>query len=119
MAQIHQLFDYGVMVQDSPYQKEGIDSVMEILYTAMNTKKDTIRIKGEDKPSMAVIGRLMKLHKDSILYALEKFSEQTDRIKNPASYMLSILYHAPEQFELDVRNQVSHDLSHPDGEENG
>lgn len=119
LAQIHQLFDYGVMVQDSPYQKEGIDSVMEILYTTMNTKKDTIRIKGEDRPSMAVIGRLMKLNKDSILYALEKFSAQTDRIKNPASYMLSILYHAPEQFELDIRNQASHDLSHPDGEENG
>lgn len=114
LNQIYQLFDYHAMVVDNPYQKEGIDSVMEILYTAMNTAKDTIRIKGEDKPSMAVIGRLMKLDKDSILYALEKFSEQTERIKNPAAYMLSILYHAPEQYELDIRNQVSHDMVHPD-----
>ncbi len=85
---------------------------MSILHTAMNTTKPTIRIAGQDKPCMLVIGKLMKLHKESIMYAIEKYQEQTERIKNPLSYMLTILYNAPEQYSLDIQNQVSHDMAH-------
>lgn len=112
LDQIKQLFDYNIMIQDNPYQQQDIDSVMNILYTTMNTTKATTRIAGEDKPAMVVIGKLMKLHNESIMYALEKFSEQTERIKNPTSYLLTILYFAPEQFHLDIQNQVSHDMAH-------
>ncbi len=112
LDQIKQLFDYDIMIQDNPYRQQDIDSVMNILYTTMNTTKATIRIAGEDKPTMVVIGKLMKLHNESIIYAIEKFSEQTERIKNPTSYMLTILYNAPEQFNLDIQNQVSHDMAH-------
>lgn len=110
--QIHQLFDYDVMLQENPYRKNDIDSAMSVLYTAMNTTKSTIRIAGEDNPSMIVIGKLMKLDKESIIYALDRFAEQTERIKNPTSYLLTILYFAPEQFHLDIQNQVSHDMAH-------
>lgn len=115
--QIHQLFDYDVMLQENPYRKNDIDSAMSVLYTAMNTTKSTIRIAGEDKPSMIVIGKLMKLDKESIMYALDRFAEQTERIKNPTSYLLTILYFAPEQFHLDIQNQVSHDMAHWNTEE--
>jgi len=116
--QIRQLFDYDILVQDNPYQQQDIDSVMDILHTAMNTTKATIRIAGEDKPTMAVIGKLMKLNSESIMYAIGKYQEQTERIKNPSAYMLTILYNAPEQYNLDVQNQVSHDMAHrnPDGQ---
>lgn len=53
--QIHQLFDYDIMLSDNPYQKQDIDSVINILHTAMNTRKPVIRIAGEDKPAMTVI----------------------------------------------------------------
>lgn len=109
--QIKQLFEYDIMIQDYPLQRQDIESVMSILHTAMNTTKAAIRIAGEDKPSMAVIGKLMKLDKESIMYAIEKYHEQTERIKNPTSYMLTILYNAPEQFNLDIQNQVSHDMA--------
>lgn len=111
LDQIHQLFDYRAMVNDNPYEKQEIDSVMGILYNAMNTTKPTIRIFSEDRPAMAVIGKLMKLDKDSIMYAIKKFSEQTERITNPTAYMLTILYTAPEQYNLDIQNQVSHNMA--------
>lgn len=111
LDQIHELFDYDIMVLDYPLQQNDINSVMSILYTAMNTTKSTIRIAGEDKPAMVVIGKLMKLHKESIMYAIKQFSEQTERIKNPTAYMLTILYNAPEQFNLDIQNRVSHDMA--------
>ena len=94
LNQIKQIFDYDIMINDNPYCKENIDSVMDILHSTMNTTKATVRIAREDKPAMVVIGKLMKLHKDSIMYAIKKFSEQTERIKNPAAYMLTILYSA-------------------------
>ena len=54
----------------------------------------------------------MKLHHETIMYAIERYHKQTERIKNPTSYMLTILYSAPEQFNLDIQNQVSHDMAH-------
>lgn len=111
LDQIRELFDYDIMVQDYPLRQNDIDSVISILYTAMNTTKSTIRIAGEDKPAMVVIGKLMKLHKESIMYAIDMFSKQTERIKNPTAYMLTILYNAPEQFNLDIQNRVSHDMA--------
>lgn len=110
--QIKQLFDYDIMIQDNPYRQQDIDSVMNILYTTMNTTKATIRIAGEDKPSMVVIGKLMKLSYSEIIYAIEKYQEQTERIKNPTSYMLTLLYNSKEQMNLDITNQVSHDMAH-------
>ena len=115
--QIHQLFDYDVMLQENPYRKNDIDSAMSVLYTAMNTTKATIRVAGENKSSMIVISKLMKLDKESIVYALDRFAEQTERTKNPTSYLLTILYFAPEQFHLDIQNQVSHDMAHWNTEE--
>lgn len=112
LEQIRILYDYDVMISDNPYQKHDIDSVISILHTNLNTTKATIRIGGEDKPSMVVIGKLMKLTYSGIMYAIEKFKEQTERIKNPTSYMLTLLYNAEEQMNLDIANQVQHDMYH-------
>lgn len=109
---IRTLYDYDLMINNYPYLKTDIDSIMSILHTNLNTTKDTIRINGEDMPSMVVIKKLMKLTCDGILYSLDKYKEQTARIKNPTSYMLTLLYNAEEQMNLDITNQVQHDMYH-------
>ena len=83
---------------------------MNILHSTLNTTKATIRIGGEDKPAMVVIGKMMKLTHLDIMYAIDKYQEQTDRIKNPTAYMLTLLYNAKEQSNLDITNQVQHDM---------
>ena len=108
--QIRQIFDYDILVNDKPLWKRDIDSVFSILHTALNTTKETIRVGGEDKPTMIVIGKLMKLDYSEIMYCIEKYSEQTERIKNPTAYMLTLLYNAKEQMNLDISNQVQHDM---------
>ena len=110
--QIRQIFDYDILVNDKPLWQKDIDSVFSILHTALNTTKETIRIGGEDKPTMVVIGKLMKLDYSEIMYCIEKYSEQTERIKNPTAYMLTLLYNAKEQMNLDISNQVQHDMYH-------
>ena len=108
--QIRQIFDYDILVNDKPLWQRDIDSVFSILHTALNTTKETIRVGGEDKPTMIVIGKLMKLDYSEIMYCIEKYSEQTERIKNPTAYMLTLLYNAKEQMNLDISNQVQHDM---------
>lgn len=110
--QIRQIFDYDILVNDKPLLQRDIDSVFSILHTALNTTKETIRVSGEDKPTMIVIGKLMKLDYSEIMYCIEKYSEQTERIKNPTAYMLTLLYNAKEQMNLDITNQVQHDMHH-------
>lgn len=108
--QIRQIFGYDILVNDMPLWQRDIDSVFSILHTALNTTKETIRVGGEDKPTMIVIGKLMKLDYSEIMYCIEKYSEQTERIKNPTAYMLTLLYNAKEQMNLDIANQVQHDM---------
>ena len=55
LVEIRAFYDYDIMVSDNPFDKNDIDSVMDILHTNLNTTKKTIRIGGEDKPAMVVI----------------------------------------------------------------
>ena len=110
LEQIKEHFDYNIMVHDNPYKQKSIDMIMNILYDNLNTSKKTIRVSGEDKPAMVVQSKLMKLDNSCIMYAIEKFSENTERVKNPISYMLTILYKAQEQYDLDIANQVQYDM---------
>ena len=111
LEEIKDYYDYDVMIQDNPCQTSDIESVLNILHTTLNTTKPTIRIGGEDKPSLVVTGKLLKLTHMGIMYAIEKYMEQTDRINNPTAYMLTLLYNAEDQKNLDVANQVRHDMA--------
>ena len=52
MKYLHELFEYDVLVQRQEYGTEDLDSVLDIIYDALNTTKDTIRINGEEKPAV-------------------------------------------------------------------
>ena len=110
LEDVKKLFDYAILIHDYKGGSQDIDSVMEILYEVLNTTKKIIRVSGENKPAMVVISKLMKLTHEEILYSIRKFNSITDRIKDPKAYMLTILYGAREQMNLDINNQFRHDL---------
>ena len=110
IEQIQQIFDYDILLKDKPLYKKDIDAVFAILHTALNTTKAKMRVGGEDKPTMVVIRKLIKLDYAEIKYCIEKYAEQTERIKNPTAYMLTLLYNAKEQRDLDISNQVNYDM---------
>ena len=58
---------------------------------------------------MFVVGNMMRLTNESIMYAIHKFESCDTRIKNPIGYMRSILYSANEQYSLDMINRVQSD----------
>lgn len=111
---ITDFYNLNELKEENPTKGAVVDTVANILYTILNSTKETIRVNGEDKPTMAVVGRMLKLNQDMILYAIDQFIKQTDKIKNPRAYMITCLYNAQEQYELALHNQVSHDLAHYD-----
>ena len=108
MHDIKTLYNYGSLVAMYPDKQTDIDIVFEILYETLNSTKQTIRIGKEDKPIMVVIGKLMKLQPDDLIYSIEKYHEQTERIKNVKGYLLTILYNSREQNHLDLMNLGHH-----------
>lgn len=107
LEDIQELFDYPVMVTDHPELRQDVDTAITILYDTLNTTKKTIRIAGEDLPAMVVIGKLMKLTHEQIIYSIQKYAESVSEVKNPRAYMLTILYRAKEQQSLEIQNQIS------------
>ena len=119
MEDIKALYEYSRLIIQYPAKQIDIDIVFDILYDTLNSRKPTIRIAGQDKPTMVVIGKLMKLDKNSIMFAIKKYQKQTEKIKNPTAYMLTILYNAPEQYHLDMVNQINNDAAKIDrGQDN-
>lgn len=106
------LYDYDIMIHDNPLMKNDIDTILFYVKEVLNCTKPTIRVCGENKPTMVVISQFMKLTYSEILYVVDKFKEQTDRVNNQEAYILTLLYKAKEQMNLDITNQVSHDMSH-------
>lgn len=112
MQDIRILYEYDSLIMQYPKKKTDIDIVFDILYDTLNSTKQYIRVGGEDKPAMVVIGKLMKLDYSDLVYSIDKYHEQTERIKNVKNYLLTIMYNSKEQQHLDIMNlgHVNHDF---------
>ena len=98
------MFEYESLIIQYPSKQTDIEIVFDILYDTLNCTKPTIRVGGEDKPAMAVIGKFMKLQPDDLIYSIDKYHGQSERIKNVKGYLLTILYNSHEQNHLDLMN---------------
>lgn len=112
MEDIKALYEYDSLIIQYPAKQTDIDIVFDILYDTLNSTKSTIRIGGEDKPQMVVIGKLMKLQPDDLIYSIDMYHQQDQRIKNVKGYLLTILYSSREQQHLDIMNlgHTNHDF---------
>lgn len=108
MEDIRALFEYSGLIIRYPEKQTDIDIVFDILYDTLNCTKKSVRIGGEDRPCMAVISKIMKLQPDDLIYSIDRFHGQTDRIRNVRSYLLAILYNSREQQHLDLMNLGHH-----------
>lgn len=108
MEDIRALYEYDSLIIQYSDKQTDIDIVFDILYDTLNSTKPTIRISGEEKPTMIVISKLMKLQPDDLVYSIDKYHEQTERIKNVKAYLLTVLYGSREQQHLDIMNLGHH-----------
>lgn len=104
-------FNYDEMIEMQPMSRTQIDYVMQIIYDTVNSNAETIRVQKTNRPKQVVTGVLMKLKSDEIMYVIDKYRAQTNRIKYPKAYLLTQLYEAKGQYEADVTNEVQNDMN--------
>ena len=80
MERIKQHYDYDILLNQKPYEKDTIDGYMDLLYDLLNEKREYITISGNKIPVNIVWGRLEKMYYEHILYCMKQMGKQTTRI---------------------------------------
>ena len=91
-------------------EPKDVEMVIEILYDTLNSSKERIWVNREQKAAAVVKSRLLKLNCLDIEYAISQYQKQTTEIRHHKAYMLSVLYDAKGQANLDFTNRVQHDM---------
>lgn len=110
MERIKQHYDYDILLNQKPYEKDTIDGYMDLLYDLLNEKREYITISGNKIPVNIVWGRLEKMYYEHILYCMKQMGKQTTRIHSTKEYKKKLLYEAYTQMHDDISNQVQHDM---------
>lgn len=106
--------------KDYPYDVDKLENILELVVETVCSKRQIIRIGGDDRPVEVVKSRFMKLDSEHIRYVLDCFKENTTKIRNIRQYMLASLYNAPTTIGSYFDALVRHDMAQPDwgGEKN-
>ena len=99
------------LFREFPYDKEVLESILEILVETVCSKRKLIRVASDDKPAEVVRSRLMKLNSEHIRYVLDCFKDNTTKIRNPKQYALAALYNAPVTIDIKIDADVRHDMA--------
>ena len=100
--------------KDYPYDVDRLENILELVVETVCSKRQIIRIGGDDRPIEVVKSRFMKLNSEHIRYVLDCFKENTTKIRNIRQYMLASLYNAPTTIESYFDALVRHDMAQPD-----
>lgn len=85
---------------------------MEVIYETLNSDAATVKI-GEGKiPSSAVKSTLLKLTPFDFEYAIKNFLEKNKSKVILPTYVLTILYRANMQKELEIQRNLHQDLGY-------
>lgn len=100
--------------KDYPYDLGILESILELVVETVCSKRQIIRIGGDDRPVEVVKSRFMKLDSEHIRYVLDCFKGNTTKIRNIRQYMLATLYNAPTTIGSYFDALVRHDMAQPD-----
>ncbi len=92
---LYEHLEMDIMYERYPYDKELLDSVMDLMLDVLCSKRKTIRIAGDDKPANVVKSQFMKVDHMHIEYVMECMQTNASRVRNIKQYMLAAIYNAP------------------------
>ena len=94
-----------------PDDEDTIYQIVDLLVDTCDSKRNLIRIAGDDKPAEVVLSRLKKLNADHIRFVLDCLAANTSPIRNMKQYLLAALFNAPTTIQLYYQNKVNHNLA--------
>ena len=102
--------EYDILVQNERMDRDRLDELVELMVDTVCSRRETIRIAGDDYPAEVVKSRFLKLNSSHIEYVLDRMRENTTYVRNIKKYLLAALYNAPATIDSYYTSLVSHDL---------
>ena len=108
---IRENIGYDLLLLERPYDAEEIDGYMELMAETCASRREYIRVNGEDVPIELVRKRFLKLDGEHIRYVMDSLRQNTTQVVNIRAYPLAALYNAPVTISQYYTAQVSHDMA--------
>ena len=102
--------EYDYLIQNRQFDRDRLDELVELMVDTVCSRRETIRIAGDDYPAEVVKSRFLKLDSSHIEYVLDRMRENTTYVRNIKKYLLAALYNAPATIGSYYTSLVSHDL---------
>ena len=102
--------EYDILVQNERMDRDRLDELVELMVDTVCSRRETIRIAGDDYPAEVVKSRFLKLNSSHIEYVLNRMRENTTYVRNIKKYLLAALYNAPATIDSYYASLVNHDL---------
>ena len=109
--QIKENIGYDLLLLERPYDAEEIDGYVELMAETCASRREYIRVNGEDVPIELVRKRFLKLDGEHIRYVMDSLRQNTTQVVNIRAYTLAALYNAPVTISQYYTAQVSHDMA--------
>jgi len=100
--------EYDILAQQ--YGRERLDEIVELILETVLSKRDFIRIAGDDYPREVVKSRLLKITSQHVEYVFDCLDKNTTKVRSIKAYLLTALYNAPATIDSYYRAEVQHDL---------
>lgn len=107
---IKENLDYNILCQDSKFDNDRFQEMIDIMLDAVCSTAPTIRINGEDMPQQVVKSRFLKLNSSHIEYVFEVMNKNPADIRNIKAYLLTALYNASLTIDNYYSALVNHDF---------
>ena len=101
--------EYDILIQNERMDRDRLDELVELMVDTVCSRRETIRIAGDDYPAEVVKSRFLKLNSSHIEYVLDRMRENTTYVRNIKKYLLAALYNAPATDSY-YASLVNHDL---------
>ena len=102
--------EYDYLIQSHQLDRDRLDELVELMVDTVCSRRETIRIAGDDYPAEVVKSRFLKLDSSHIEYVLDRMRENTTYVRNIKKYLLAALYNAPATIGSYYTSLVSHDM---------
>ena len=101
---------YDDFVREHPWDAGQLDEMVELMVEAVCSKREALRVAGNELPQAVVKSRLLKLDDGHIRFVFDCLKNNTTQVRNIKQYLLTTLYNAPVTIGNHYAAQVNHDL---------
>ena len=103
--------DMAILYERYPYDRETLDSILDMMLDVICSKRKTIRIAGDDKPLNVVKSQFLKLNSMHVEYVMDCLKKNPAKVRNIKQYLLATIYNAPLTMQSYYQAWVNNDMA--------